>query len=272
MVLLRNFLSPLLIQYKQCLDSIRSRFPPSSSLLSLDVAKDESAEMPPPPAPLDHLQPLLSADDIELDEKALSSIPENNTKTKYRRTSAQCKLTLLASLLGLLVFLGWSYTQEGDSLTPYSHSHSRPPPPAHYAPVEPITSLDRTLKQCPSAHPSPPPLPVPHNPWLPLTSTETSQIQSWLEDTPELGLNLTKASEGRVNDNVVYNIELGVPGKKEVLGYLDRGCMKRVERYARVTVHHGGVAEPHVKDYRVGPLPISSTPSYLPLPLLKQKH
>jgi Copper amine oxidase, N2 domain len=269
MLLPRNFfLSPLLIQYKQCLDSIRSRFPPpSSSLLSLGAAENESeAEMPPPPAPLD-LQPLLSADDVELDEKNTST----NTvpKTKYRRTSTQCKLTLLASLLGLLVFLGWSYTQEGDSLAPYSHSHSRPPPPAPHAPGE---SLDRTLKQCPSAHPSPPLLPVQHNPWLPLTSTETSQIQSWLEDTPDLGLNLTKASEGRVNDNVVYNIELGVPGKKEVLGYLDRGCMKRVERYARVTVHHGGVAEPHVKDYRVGPLPISSAFPFLSCMSHRTKH
>jgi hypothetical protein len=141
--------------------------------------------MPPPPAPLDHLQPLLSADDIELDE--ISSSTNTVPKTRHRRTSAQCKLTLLASLLGLLAFLGWSYTQEGDSFAPYSHSHSRPPPPAPHTPGEPIASLDRTLKQCPSAHPSPPLLPVPHNPWLPLSSSETSQIQSWLEDTPGWG-------------------------------------------------------------------------------------
>ncbi|KAH6879933.1 amine oxidase catalytic domain-containing protein [Coprinopsis sp. MPI-PUGE-AT-0042] len=229
--------------------------------------------MPPPQALPQHLQPLL-ASDIE-DEKHAASAPYEHSTIK--RTSAQCKLTLLASLLALLVFLGWTYTQEGDGLNRYSYSHSHSSPSGGRAPITPTpgvilgtppSSEDEAhiLKQCPHSSPSPPKLPVEHNPWLPLSPSETSQIQSWLESTKELGLNLTKASEGKVNDNVVYNIELAVPGKGEVVEYLDgngadgRNGVRRekgVERYARVTIHHGGVEEPHVKDYRVGPLPIS---------------
>ena len=98
--------------------------------------------------------------------------------------------------------------------------------------------------------------PVPVNLWAPLTIQETSAIYTWLE-APERNLNLTRSGDTIVNDNVVFGIETYYPPKSEALAYLENSAASPPPpRFARVTIHHGGVQVPAVVDYLVGPLPV----------------
>ncbi|KAF9477828.1 amine oxidase catalytic domain-containing protein [Pholiota conissans] len=123
------------------------------------------------------------------------------------------------------------------------------------------------LERCASTRsqplPSSPPAPI--NPWTSLTLEELSQIESWLE-APERGLNLTKTTSSRTSDNIIFLIEAYYPAKEAALAYLSTPVAELLpERYARVTIHHGGWKEPVVKDYLVGPLPIGSATKMRPL-------
>jgi primary-amine oxidase len=107
--------------------------------------------------------------------------------------------------------------------------------------------------------------PVPLNLWASLTVPETSAIYTWLE-APERNLNLTRSRGSILTDNVVYGIETYYPPKSEALAYLENSAASPPPaRFARVTIHHGGVQVPAVVDYLVGPLPVGPRTAIRPL-------
>ena len=101
--------------------------------------------------------------------------------------------------------------------------------------------------------------------WASLTVPETSAIYAWLE-APERNLNLTRSRGSILTDNVVYGIETYYPPKSEALAYLENSAASPPPaRFARVTIHHGGVEVPVVVDYLVGPLPVGPRTTIRPL-------
>ena len=107
--------------------------------------------------------------------------------------------------------------------------------------------------------------PAPVNLWASLTVSETSAIYTWLE-APERNLNLTRPRGSIITDNVVYGIETYYPPKSEALAYLENSAASPPPaKFARVTIHHGGVEEPVVVDYLVGPLPVGPRTAIRPL-------
>ena len=106
--------------------------------------------------------------------------------------------------------------------------------------------------------------PVPINLWASLTVSETSAIYNWLE-APERNLNLTRSKGSILTDNVVYGIETYYPPKSEALAYLENSAASPPPKFARVTIHHGGVQVPFVMDYLVGPLPVGPRTAIRPL-------
>ncbi|KIK59562.1 hypothetical protein GYMLUDRAFT_44520 [Collybiopsis luxurians FD-317 M1] len=112
---------------------------------------------------------------------------------------------------------------------------------------------DHSLEKCtaPLASEAKPPAPI--NIWAPLTVDEIATIQKWLE-APERRLNLTRGTNAAISDNVAFLIETYYPPKADALEYLAGG--NAPDKYARVTIQHGGLENPIVKDYLVGPLPV----------------
>ena len=107
--------------------------------------------------------------------------------------------------------------------------------------------------------------PVPVNLWASLTVSETSAIYTWLE-APERNMNLTRSRGSIVADNVVYGIETYYPPKSEAFAYLENSAASPPPaKFARVTIHHGGVKVPVVMDYLVGPLPVGPRTTIRPL-------
>ncbi|EJU01891.1 amine oxidase catalytic domain-containing protein [Dacryopinax primogenitus] len=103
---------------------------------------------------------------------------------------------------------------------------------------------------------SPPSVSARANPWKNLAVDEVVQLRIWLF-RDELGFNLTRSDIAQLSDNSIFLIENFRPPKSDVLAYLNEGAPPP-ERYARVTMHHGAHAEPVIRDYLVGPLPLSS--------------
>ena len=119
--------------------------------------------------------------------------------------------------------------------------------------------------QCASSLPLEALPPVPLNLWASLTVPETSTIYTWLE-APERNLNLTRSRGSILTDNVIYGIETYYPPKSEALAYLENpAASPPPARFARVTIHHGGVDVPAVVDYLVGPLPVGPRTAIRPL-------
>lgn len=117
-------------------------------------------------------------------------------------------------------------------------------------------SSSKEIPQCTSALPLAASPPAPINLWAPLKIAEAVQIWHWLE-SPEQALNLTTDALALPNDNMIYNIEIYRPAKADALAYLSApSSITAPERYARVSIHHGGRLKPVVMDYLVGPLPI----------------
>ncbi|KAL0953888.1 hypothetical protein HGRIS_005060 [Hohenbuehelia grisea] len=110
-------------------------------------------------------------------------------------------------------------------------------------------------KQCPSVAPKKAKPPAPANLWLPLSSSEINDINTYLV-APERNLNLT-VDNPVLSDNHVFLIELLPPAKADALAYLAEGGSKPAPaRYAHLVVHHGAASPPSVKDYELGPLPV----------------
>ncbi|KAJ9662521.1 hypothetical protein H2201_006009 [Coniosporium apollinis] len=92
---------------------------------------------------------------------------------------------------------------------------------------------------------------------------ETVSVAEWLFAQP--ALNLTVSENATEWDNTVALIELMVPGKAEVLTYLNSNGSAPL-RYAHVVVDHRATTEPYLADLLVGPLPIrNGTTRYEPL-------
>jgi primary-amine oxidase len=133
-------------------------------------------------------------------------------------------------------------------------------------PTAPSTTNDESkTSHCASSLPHGALPPVPVNLWASLTVPETSAIYTWLE-APERNLNLTRSRGSILTDNVVYGIETYYPPKSEALAYLENSAASPPPaKFARVTIHHGGVEEPVVVDYLVGPLPVGPRTAIRPL-------
>lgn len=113
-----------------------------------------------------------------------------------------------------------------------------------------------SLKQCPPATPPIAHPPAPINLWAPLSVAEIAQVHAFLR-RPSLGLNLT-VTNAQPNDNSIFLIETLPPSKALALEYLSDPATKGPpEKYARAVVHLGGQEQPVIKDYLVGPLPVS---------------
>jgi primary-amine oxidase len=99
--------------------------------------------------------------------------------------------------------------------------------------------------------------PAPINPWASVTINETVEIQSWLLSPPR-NLNLTRGDAARPSDNSIYMIQAYYPPKADVLKYFSSlDPLDAPARFARVTIHHGAALEPVIRDYLVGPLPVT---------------
>ena len=128
-----------------------------------------------------------------------------------------------------------------------------------------VTNDDPKIGHCTSSLPRSALPPVPVNLWASLTVQETEAIYTWLE-APERNLNLTRSRGSTSSDNVVYGIETYYPPKSEALAYLENSAASLPPpRFARVTIHHGGVKLPFVVDYLVGPLPVGPRTAIRPL-------
>ena len=133
------------------------------------------------------------------------------------------------------------------------------------APATATINDDSKTSHCVSSLPLGALPPVPLNLWASLTIPETEAIYTWLE-APERNLNLTRSRGSILNDNVVYGIETYYPPKSEALAYLENSAASPPPpRFARVTIHHGGVEVPTVVDYLVGPLPLGPRTAIRPL-------
>ncbi|KAL0565726.1 hypothetical protein V5O48_016298 [Marasmius crinis-equi] len=127
-----------------------------------------------------------------------------------------------------------------------------------------------TSERCkPTPLPATPPSAV--NIWAALTADETASIAGWLRG-PARHLNLSSRASS-ISDNSIVLIESYPPSKAEALAHLlSPDTVAPPDRYARVTIHHGAASEPSVKDYIVGPLPISSSRKTRMYPLTDIYH
>ena len=131
--------------------------------------------------------------------------------------------------------------------------------------VPATTNDDSRVGHCASSLPLGASPPVPLNLWASLTVPEISAIYTWL-DAPERNLNLSRSKGSILTDNVVYGIETYYPPKSEALAYLENSAASPPPaKFARVTIHHGGIEVPAVVDYLVGPLPVGPRTAIRPL-------
>ncbi|XP_053821331.1 membrane primary amine oxidase-like isoform X2 [Vidua chalybeata] len=85
-----------------------------------------------------------------------------------------------------------------------------------------------------------------------LTPEEMSQVVGYLQG--HLGVPLVDASRAKPSDNCIASVDLQVPGKAEVLRFLDGGGA-RPPREALAVLYFGKQPEPNITEYVVGPLP-----------------
>ncbi|KAG1845992.1 carbohydrate phosphorylase-domain-containing protein [Suillus tomentosus] len=122
---------------------------------------------------------------------------------------------------------------------------------------ETLAGYDEDTKICASNIPPLARPPAPINPWASLTIDEMVEIQNWLLSTP-MNLNLTRGDTARPSDNSIYMMQTYYPPKADVLEYFSSLDPRDAPtRFARVTIHHGGAVEPVIRDYLVGPLPVT---------------
>lgn len=104
------------------------------------------------------------------------------------------------------------------------------------------------------------------NIWNDLTNDEVVDVVEYLHSSLA-GLNLTRPSLASSWDNAVLIIETLRPNKTDALQFLD-GSGDQPGRYARATIDHGVSNPAEIREYMVGPLPISSKTKIEPLSFL----
>ncbi|KAJ3331836.1 hypothetical protein HDU76_002084 [Blyttiomyces sp. JEL0837] len=93
------------------------------------------------------------------------------------------------------------------------------------------------------------------------TTSQSDSISTYL--LSQKALNLTAYDKASVNTNYIWLIEPIPVNKSLALSYLDandttRAKMTIPDSYANVVVYAGGLKVPVIKEYRVGPLPVSA--------------
>ncbi|KFR03282.1 Membrane primary amine oxidase, partial [Opisthocomus hoazin] len=89
-----------------------------------------------------------------------------------------------------------------------------------------------------------------------LTPEEMVQVVRYLQ--ANLGVQLVDASRAKPSDNCIASVDVQVPGKAEVLRFLDGGGAQP-SREALAVLYFGNQPDPNITEYVVGPLP---TPAY----------
>ena len=101
------------------------------------------------------------------------------------------------------------------------------------------------------------------NLWANLDSHESETLQQYLY-SEQAGLNLTRSPVPGSRENVLQWFELLRPNKTDVLRFLDDET-KAPPRFARVTINHGVSNPPEIREFMVGPLPVTNETQLLPL-------
>ncbi|XP_035203727.1 membrane primary amine oxidase isoform X2 [Oxyura jamaicensis] len=86
-----------------------------------------------------------------------------------------------------------------------------------------------------------------------LTPEELARVVRYLQGS--LGVPLVDASRAKPSDNCIASVDVQLPGKAEVLQFLDGGGA-RPPREALAVLYFGDQADPNVTEYVVGPLPV----------------
>jgi primary-amine oxidase len=179
---------------------------------------------------------------VSLDEPKDESMRAPNRTTSLRLGLSFILILLLASLTILQVRPSTSDSKFGFGVTET---------------LADGTGYDEDIKICASNIPSPARPPAPINPWASLTIDEMVEIQNWLSSA-QMNLNLTRGDSAQPSDNSVYMIQTYYPPKADVLKYFSSLDPRDAPaRFARVTIHHGGAVDPVIRDYLVGPLPVT---------------
>ncbi|KAI0319519.1 amine oxidase catalytic domain-containing protein [Amylostereum chailletii] len=177
-----------------------------------------------------------------------------------RRRSTGHRIAISVALVVSVVVLSILYA------FPPNFVHSRP----HLHPIS--TLNDGGLEQCPANDPPKASPPAKVNLWTSLTVDETASITKWIS-APEQGLNITSFAQGKLSDNVIFHVDAFRPSKADALAYLNDPTSDNLPaRFSRVTVHHGGLSEPVIRDYLVGPLPIGPKASIRQLAEIYNGH
>ena len=196
---------------------------------------------------------------------------ESTKKSAYlekRRHKQTCKMIVCSQLFSVFCFavgiaggiLIGIYAYHGG---PDKDSNESPPqinnmhyqtdrPPATAGPTSKSSPPHEDPKQCNYRNP------VIHSNYeesvyAPLTTNEMERIASFLMES---GIVSTITPPKSLKDSFILYQSLLPPVKTDALKYLDDGGEKP-GRYAKVTVQRGGISQPDVMEYKVGPLGVS---------------
>ncbi|KAJ1329863.1 diamine oxidase [Microdochium nivale] len=104
----------------------------------------------------------------------------------------------------------------------------------------------------------------PHkNIWQGLTKAEAVDVIKFLH-SDAAGLNLTAAANATDWDNTILSVELLLPNKTEILPYINGNATELPIRHARAILMFGATENPYVREYVIGPLPITNTTTVSP--------
>ncbi|KAJ9639223.1 hypothetical protein H2204_003834 [Knufia peltigerae] len=95
-----------------------------------------------------------------------------------------------------------------------------------------------------------------------LTEEEAASVTKFLHEQAEL--NLTANINATSWDNVIVLVELLQPNKSDALPYLN-GEGPKPDRYSKATIQFQATLEPYLKEFMVGPLPVSNETTLQPL-------
>lgn len=101
------------------------------------------------------------------------------------------------------------------------------------------------------------------NIWKDLSDDEVTDVVQFLHSS-SAGLNLTHPPASPSWDNRIMIVEALRPNKTDALGYLDRDGHKP-KRFAQATINHATSEEAEIREYMIGPLPLSPETKIEPL-------
>ncbi|KAK6371693.1 hypothetical protein LTS17_008516 [Exophiala oligosperma] len=117
-----------------------------------------------------------------------------------------------------------------------------------------LTSHAVTSQSCDTTNTPSTKAPLP-NIFAPLSADDSAAVTKFLHEQSEL--NLTANANATSWDNVIVQVETLQPNKSDALPYLN-GEGPKPARYARATLQFQATMEPYIREYMVGPLPVSN--------------